>query len=90
MSLHSHGSLLFDMHINDACEGSLTPVKHTSRDFIICPFMLPTLNTDTHDIGKQWETIILNYSDLTCHMFILFFGITEIYQILGLREGTEF
>jgi hypothetical protein len=52
--------------------------------------MLPTLNTDTHDIGKQWETIILNYSDLTCHMFILFFGITEIYQILGLREGTEF
>lgn len=86
LSLRSHSSLKFDKRKNDACEGSLTIVKHTSRDFVICPFMLPTPNTDT------WhkEAVILTYSDITFHVFILFFyGITEIHKILGLREGVE-
>jgi len=85
LSLYSHSSLILDKHKNDACEGSFTIVKHTSRYFVLCPFMLLTPNTDT------WhrEAIILTYSDITCHVFILFCGIAEIHKILGLRECME-
>jgi len=85
LQLCSHSSLILDKHKNDACEGSLTIVKHTSRDFVICTFMPPTPNTDT------WhrEAIILTYSDITCHVFILFCGIKEIRKILGLRVCME-
>ena len=36
-SVRSHFSLRVEKLKNNACEGSLTIVKHTSRDFVICP-----------------------------------------------------